>query len=374
MESFRQTIAISLFAVAFTALNPSHSSGQDTTNQQQEYKNSTIVLPAVGSSPETSLLLGGVAIMQFKPDKANADTRPSSILASGIYTLKNQLSFSFAPTLFLSDERWIMSGGYSYSYFPETFWGVGAFSRESDEMTMSYRQIYLEQSALREISDKVFAGPQLRWTKSYSVSYEDSDGADIAPPQLTGAEDYSTAGIGLSIRWDRRNSLITPTRNHMVGLSIMTHPSWLGTLDAYTSYLFDARKYYPLSPESDQSVLAFQLLTRLSSGNPPFKDMAMLGGENVLRGYYGGRFRDRHGAQFQTEVRQHVYGRLGVALFGAAGQVWHSFNQMHLDRTRLAAGGGLRFNLNKVDPTNIRIDYAVGKNTSGLYLTIGEAF
>jgi hypothetical protein len=39
-----------------------------------------------------------------------------------------------------------------------------------------------------------------------------------------------------------------------------------------------------------------------------------------------------------------------------------------------AAGGGLRFNLNKEDPTNIRIDYGVEKNTNGFYLQFGEVF
>jgi len=39
-----------------------------------------------------------------------------------------------------------------------------------------------------------------------------------------------------------------------------------------------------------------------------------------------------------------------------------------------SAGAGFRFNINKDDPTNIRIDYGVGRGTSGFYIQFGEAF
>ncbi len=336
------------------------------------YKNNTIVLPAIGSSPETSLMFGGVGIYQFRMGPSPA-TRSSSLMIAGIYTLNSQLSVGFSPSLILENESWIIEGNYSYNYFPEMFWGVGPFVPDENEMELSYRQIYLEQSALRQIYPNLFVGPQLRWNKNYSIQFEDPDGNDIAPPQVVGADDYSTTGLGLTIRWDERNSTITPTQHQMVNLSVMANPSWLSSIDTYTAYLFDARKYYDLS-DAGKSVLAFQLFTKFTSGHPPFKDMALLGGESILRGYYEGRLRDRHGAQLQAEFRQKIYGRLGFTVFTSAGQVWPSFNEMALDHTRFTAGGGLRFNLNKQDPTNIRIDYGIGRNTSGLYITIGEAF
>jgi len=54
--------------------------------------------------------------------------------------------------------------------------------------------------------------------------------------------------------------------------------------------------------------------------------------------------------------------------------VWPSINEFSIKNLKWAGGGGLRFNLNPGDPANIRLDFAMGKNTSGLYLTLGEAF
>lgn len=359
------------FLILFLLSNPLTSEAQDSTGNR--YQNSTVFLPALGSSPETSLLFGGVGIYQFKMGDPSLSTRSSSILASGIYTLNNQSSFALQPSVILENESWILNGMFGYSYFPETFWGVGPSLNNDREMRLIYRQFFLSQSVLRQILPKMFIGPKVRWSKFYNIHFENTDGEAIEAPSYTGADDYSVAGFGFIIRWDTRDRIMVPTKNHLIEFSLMTNPSGLSTLDSYTTYTFDARKYLDLSGNGN-SVLAFHLITKLNSGNPPLNDMASLGGQNILRGYYQGRLRDRHGGQLQSEFRQHVYGRFGFVVFAAAGQVWNSFDEMTFHNIHYSAGGGLRFNLNKQDPTNIRIDYGIGKNTSGLYLTIGEAF
>ncbi|MDZ7692119.1 MAG: hypothetical protein U5K69_13475 [Balneolaceae bacterium] len=102
--------------------------------------------------------------------------------------------------------------------------------------------------------------------------------------------------------------------------------------------------------------------------------MATLGGETILRGYYAGRFRDYNGGQIQAELRQKLIGRVGITGFASSGEVWHSFSDFSLSNVKWTAGGGLCFNLNRKDPMNLRMDLAFGENTSGFYLTLGEAF
>lgn len=342
-------------------------------SSDQGYSSKTIILPTVSQSPETSLLFGGAAIFQFKIGDPTLDTRSSSIILSGYYTLKNQLSFSFSPRLFLADENWVLEGNYSYSYFPESFWGVGPFTTDNDEIKIFYRKILVKQSLLRKFLPKFFVGPSFRWFKFYRLRYEDLDGKPISPPPLTGADDFYATGIGAILRWDERNSVSTPTEGHLIHLSFMTNPTKYSSMDSYTTYTFDGRKYFDLWGKGF-SIVAFQLRSDFSVGDPPFQDMADLGGDSILRGYYGGRYVDRHGAQVQAEWRQHIYWRLGVAGFAAAGQVWPSFNQIPWEETRFSFGGGIRYNIHKKDPTNIRIDYGIGENSTGLYITIGEAF
>lgn len=122
------------------------------------------------------------------------------------------------------------------------------------------------------------------------------------------------------------------------------------------------------------SVLAFQTLLQVTGGDVPFLDLSSIGGSQIMRGYYHGRFRDHHSLQVQTEWRKFVKGRFGFVLFGGVGNVWSEWNEIDLNLTKWALGGGLRFNLNPEDTTNIRLDVAAGPNTTGFYLSLGEAF
>lgn len=356
---------------AFSAMQVS-AQNQYSADEDTSYNNNTIFLPALSSSPETSFLFGGVAVRQFKPEHAGINTQPSSLVVSALYTLNNQLLIGINPYLVMPGETWIFEGRYAFNYFPENFWGIGPNTRDNDEMQMEYRQFYIEQAALKKIRPALFVGPRIRWTQTYDMSFEDTDGNSIPSPAITGAKGYTSSGIGINIRLDRRNSTMTPTENYAVDFSSMINPTWLGSTKGYTSWQLDARRYFNFS--KGNSVLALQAITRLTSGTPPLKDMATLGGESILRGYYGGRFRDYNGLQLQAEIRQHLVGRLGITSFVSTGEVWHSFNDFTLEHTKWTAGGGLRFNLNRKDPMNLRLDYGFGENTSGLYLTLGEAF
>lgn len=166
---------------------------------------------------------------------------------------------------------------------------------------------------------------------------------------------------------------MTPTRNHFLELSILTNPSWLGSSYSYTSYQLDARRYVPLQGDGS-SVLAFQSLVRLTSGSPSFRDFSMLGGDVINRGYYEGRYRDQNAAQFQAEWRQHAIGRFGFTVFAGTGEVWDRFENFSMNNYKWTAGAGLRFNINKEDPTNLRIDFGISKESTGFYLQFGEAF
>ncbi len=367
---FRILLTISVLTLTiFTETGFSQAVAKDTT----VYKSSNIVLPAISSSPETSLLMGGVLIRQFKLGTSYENTRTSTALVSAIYTLNNQMSIGIFPALFLPNENWVLEGGYAFNYFPESFWGIGRQSQDEDEVTVNSRQILLQQSILKKIYPHVFVGPQLRWLNTYDISFEDPEGESLPLPNINGVEGYKSLGAGAVLRWDDRNRSNTPTSGKFFQFSLMTNPSRLGTGDSYTAYLVDSRKYIDVANQG-RSVLALHGLMQFRTGTPPFKDMASMGGESIMRGYYAGRYRDKNGAQLQSEFRQHLLGRLGFTVFAAAGQVWSSFDEMHLDKTLLSGGGGLRFNLSKQEPLNIRADMAFGRNTSGFYITLGEAF
>jgi len=364
------SIIIVILSIAETVLAQAvHSAESDTTT----YRNRVLLLPAIGSSPETGFLFGAVVVPQFKMGNAGPETRSSSILFSGIYTVRNQIMLSILPDLILPREEWIFSGNYFLNYFPENNWGVGANTRDEDEMSVIYTQLNLEQSAMRQIYPSLFVGPYLRYSRLYGVKFEDADGNRIDSPGFRGAVGSTVAGLGFKASWDKRNSNMTPTENHFIELSVISYPSFSGSTDPHTLFQLDSRKYFDLRGNAE-SVLALQGLMQLTTGTPSFVDMPKLGGDRINRGYYYGRFRDQNSAQVQAELRQHLKGRFGFTLFAATGEVWNRFEDFSMTNYKWSAGAGLRFNLNPDDTTNIRIDFGIGKDTAGFYLQFGEAF
>jgi len=337
------------------------------------YQSTILYLPVFGSTPETGLMLGGVMVPRFKIADAGPETRSSALFFSGIYTLNQQVMASFAADLIFPDEEWILNSQVYGTYFPDRFWGVGPSTTSNDEVKILFTELNLEQAVLKKVGSHLFAGPVIRLNTVRDITFRSLDGEKLESPELRGAGGSRTVGAGLIVRHDRRNSNITPTKHHFAEIALMAYPGALGTDHAYLTLLADARKYINFGADGT-SVLALQGLVRLTEGDPAFTELSTMGGENISRGYYMGRYRAQNSSQVQIEFRQHLAGRLGFTAFAAGGDVWNRFGTISAERVKLSAGAGLRLNVNKQETTHLRVDFGIGKNTTGFYLSFGEAF
>jgi outer membrane translocation and assembly module TamA len=93
-----------------------------------------------------------------------------------------------------------------------------------------------------------------------------------------------------------------------------------------------------------------------------------------MRGYYEGRFRDKSMITVQGEYRVPLWSRFSLATFAGAGQVAEGPDAFALRDFKYSFGGGVRFALSRQEGINVRCDVGLGEETSGVYLTIGEAF
>lgn len=343
------------------------------SKNENEYESRKVILPFASYTPETSLMLGGLFVLQFKPGEAGTNTRSSQLLLSGIYTLNQQTMVEFMPNIIFPDEKWLVDGRFEYSHFPVKYWGVGSQTPDAYEMELEYRSVDIRQSVLRKMGNGWYAGPQVRFAKYSDIKLADQgdqseDGANVA-----GSEGSTMAGFGFSVRKDERNSIVTPTSGHYLEFSSFTYPGFTTTGYSHTSWLLDMRNYRKFRARTEP-VLAFQFKSRLTTGELPFHEYSRVGGNKIMRGYYMGRFRDSNAAQIQMELRQRAWWRFGFALFASAGEVWSRFDEFSLNNPKFAAGAGLRFNLNPEDTNHVRIDYGIGHHGSGFYVTIGEAF
>jgi outer membrane protein assembly factor BamA len=173
------------------------------------------------------------------------------------------------------------------------------------------------------------------------------------------------------IRRDTRDDAIGPHHGSLTSLSVAYCPSVLGTTYRFAVYELDHRSYVTLG---SRSVLAMEAYGLYEPGNVPIAELPALGGNSRLRGYYQGRYRDHLYVMGQLEWRVRVVGRFSLAPFAGVGNVFPSPSAMSFERTKVAGGLAVRFNLKKERELNVHLDVAVSPTSSGVYFNMGEAF
>ncbi len=109
-------------------------------------------------------------------------------------------------------------------------------------------------------------------------------------------------------------------------------------------------------------------------GNVPFQYLPAMGGNDVLRGYYKGRYRDNNLLVAQLEYRFPIYKWLKGSMFGSAGDVSDEIDEMRIKEVKISYGLGLRA---RVNPANVHLRFDIGftpDNKPAFYFTANEAF
>ncbi|MBN1435348.1 hypothetical protein JW921_11345 [Candidatus Fermentibacterales bacterium] len=114
----------------------------------------------------------------------------------------------------------------------------------------------------------------------------------------------------------------------------------------------------------------------------PFTWRPTLGGADDLRAFRDWRFTGRWLVWSNLELRQHILTvsedpeayvqRLGLVLFGDAGQVSDEPGGLAWNRFHLCAGIGLRIHM--AENVTVRADFSRGPEGNGIVLTFGEMF
>ena len=140
----------------------------------------------------------------------------------------------------------------------------------------------------------------------------------------------------------------------------------------YWKILFDIRSY---KTWKDKFTFAGRFINDFKLGNPPFYDLAVLGGDKFVRGYYYGDTGDNNLSALQTEFRFPIVWKFGAAFFAGLANIYSGTHHFKLENSKFNFGIGIRFLIDKKDMSNLRLDYAVGQNgNNGFYMSFGESF
>lgn len=326
--------------------------------------------PILSYAPETSLVLGGLVAIGFRlPGEDDPDSRRSALLLVSAWSLKNQFVFSVGPRLYFGGETWRLDGALEAQYFPDTLYAPGPDSPEDSAEDFTSRDLVADLGGSREVYAKLRVGA--RAVVHYAAITDVEPGGLLDTDMVIGSDGGLALGLGPEVAWDSRDHDTAPRRGQLHALRLLLFPEALGDF-GFTTIAADSRFY--VSPWR-QHVIAVQATAQLTSGDVPFQAMSTLGGPSRMRGFFLGRYRDKHSIDAQVEYRAPLWWRFGGAVFAGAGEVSGRVRDFSIRRIKAAGGLGVRFALSAAERLNLRFDLGVTSDGDrGAYINLGEAF
>lgn len=360
------------FVLAIASLLAVPTVGQEDFTGKPFFKKlkGLVVVPVVYFTPETQWAGGFGGVYTFRFPDEDATTTGSQVTFGGAYTQQRQVLSYVSGRLYWGQEANVAYGEVGYYIYNYFFYGVGnGFGQDAEELYgVTYPRVRLNY--LRRLGPNWYGGIRY-WYDGYQIT-ETLEGGLLAAGDVPGSSGGRVSSLGLVSNYDTRDQIFWPSRGTFAEAAFMNAGSWTGSAFNYSRFSLDVSHFRSL-PWGH--VLAGNLWTDLTFGNPPFYDMPFVGGTKRMRGYYQGRYIDKNVWITQVEYRAPVVWRFSAVAFFNLGSVSPTVSGFGQTPLRYTYGGGLRFQVDEENKVNLRFDVGIpADGDAAFYLTVGEAF
>ncbi|MGR2703140.1 BamA/TamA family outer membrane protein [Vibrio campbellii] len=323
------------------------------------------ILPGPFVNPEQGFGIGVAAVGLYTPydwqkgDPYSTVTVTSYGSTSGSYGLGlNNRTYLKGDKVRLLGEAWI-------SHTPGYYWGIGSQAAENDSNKVQYegQRLQLSPKVAVEIAPNTYAKLGWQWQSFNKVDGVDGD---ILPSEVTNA---TSSGVLLGMEYDTRDFEPNPMQGQFLDIEWIANRDSLGSDEDYDNLVANYRLYQQLS---HTTIVAMEVYSQSIFGDAPWFDYAQLGDDQRMRGYYQGQYRDKHQLSTQVEIRHTIAGRHGVVGWLGAGNIAPTYHDLFESSWLPTVGVGYRFAFKA--RINVRVDLGVGKDSTGFYFQINEAF
>ena len=349
-------------------LKPPHKSFVKKVIDEATKKRKFLLAPEFGRSPQTGFYTGIYYLQLFKM-KGDTDSRTSNIETYSNVTEKNQYYLTLNNTVLFDKEKYFWRGNTYVSKFNEEFFGIGNDINVHQYEVINFNYFNTLQRVTRNIRPHMFVGLQGQFNKTFNLSYD--KGGLLDESTAYGKGGSQNLGVGPVFLYDSRDHVIYTRTGTYLDVSAMLFQKALGSQYPFTNMIIDFRKFIKFYKNN---VVCFQTLINYNWGNVPFRQLALMGGDVMMRGYYPGIYRDNFMMAQQIELRIPVYKIFGIVLFAAAAEVQHTIQAFNWQDIKYTYGIGLRVMFIKHERINVGGDLGFSKNTKTLSLGSGESF
>lgn len=324
--------------------------------------------PIVAYKPETRWIFGISVTNIFKVSK-DSITRPSFVQLNIAYSQERQLSVIPMMDYFTKNNKINIRASYTYTNFAEYFWGIGYNTPAENKENYAFKMHKANIKIAHQFVKHLYGGVRYSYEKMFAI--EPVKNGLLESSGVTGANGYTASGVGFTLYYDNRDHVYFPHKGSLVEISNAFYRTAFGSNHNFSNITIDARKFVHLWRDN---VLALQGFANLNEGDVPFRMNGVLGSDMFMRGYYNGRYRDKHAMAFQAELRKTIWGPFAGILFVGGGTVANQIPYL-TNNIKPNYGVGLRIKAIPKERINIRIDYGFGsKGNSALYISMNEAF
>ena len=344
-------------------------------NQAEKEQSQFLVYPTLAYSPETTWEIGLSSLYVYYA-KNDVKNRLSEVNGFTFITLENQYGIWLDHANYTHQDQWFFLGRFRFQSFPLFYHGVGNNTPKDYTARVDAVQLQIKERVLKKIKQNLFIGLEIEYQSLSDVDLvlsNPSDNTFVYPLGSTGSNNLS---FGIGLVQDNRHNVLNVRDGFFSEIAFLhSNPAW-GSSQKFSSILTDTRYYQSFGKNN---VFATQILGNFNIGQVPFNQLALMGGESMMRGYYYGRFRDNHQLATQVEFRflpvsLGFTNRIGAVAFAGAGTVFNQMNKLSLNNLKFSAGAGLRLLLFPKKDIWTRLDYARTLEGGGFYFLVGEAF
>lgn len=352
-------------------------------------RNSFFPVPVVGYSPEKGFEFGVAALYSYYSDKKNPSpfTRNSTIGVLSTFTTNHQFKFDVRFENWTRNNDFHIKTNFRYHNFPFYFYGMGDTTHYANRSLVGNIRYKFTVEAERRITRNFYGGLSLLYQKD---EFKADDPKGVYPLMDLQDKDggYATF-IGITGVYDSRNNQNYCTEGSYIRFNAAYAPSFLSKHPLWRLEM-KASHFIPLSKKSTLGLNVYG--NSLQGKVLPFYLLPELGSDNIMRGYYTGRYRGQNYLAAQAEYRYLLDPKMHIKIwfvdmrptfalagFAGTGSIFGN-HDFELSRFKPNYGLGVRYFYDKAARITIRMDYGWGEKRQGenrqhgFYLSLAEAF
>ncbi len=324
-------------------------------------------IPMINYSTSIGLSIGGIGQMFYKINQKDTISPSTSTGIIGLYSTNQTYFFAGFQKMYWNEDKWrmLMAGGngnINYQFWQELPNSGEFYPEGGTYVDFNTYAVFAVARIERKVYKKLYAGLNGKYSMAET---------DYLYPGFTVSEKVNMSNIGYQLNYDVREHQINPYGGFNVEFVNTFSRDWLNSSYNFEVYKITCNHYHKF--KNERNILATRFVANIADGDVPFQGQSVVGQDDI-RGYSKGKYRNNQVYALQTEYRWRFYKKFGMVGFVGIASAVEKFKDIAKTELLPGVGAGFRYMMLAKERVNIGMDVAVGKDDWGMYFRIGESF